>query len=145
MPEDTTAGAYLAEGDRFAEGGRWTEARESFAMAAKLAPKASLTWLSYALACWPQERYELAGEAIENALHFAVPILDTPEISSGIEAYEASNWAEAQRQFEIALANGVPDSAPHLLLAVSLLRQGQAQEALSHLVTAKDMEEAEVR
>lgn len=114
-------------------------------MAAKLAPKSSLTWLSYSLACWPQQRYELAGEAIENALHFAVPILETPEISSGIAAYEASKWAEAQDYFEMALAKGVPDSAPHLLLAVSLLRQGKAQEALSHLVTAKDMEEAGAR
>jgi hypothetical protein len=41
--------------------------------------------------------------------------------------------------FEAALANAAPDSAPHRLLALSLLRHGKAQKALGHLVTAKDM------
>lgn len=114
-------------------------------MAARLAPKASLAWLSYALACWPQQLYGPAGEAIEDCLHFAVPIPDSPEIRQGIGAYEPKNWAEAQHCFEAALANGVPDSAPHLLLTLSLLSQGQIPDALTHFVTAKDMEEADAR
>lgn len=114
-------------------------------MAMKLAPKASLTWLSYALACFPQHRFGPAGTAIEDALHYAIPILDTPEIRKGIAAYEGEKWADAQRWFEKALANGAPDSAPHLLLATSLLRQGKPADALRHLVIAKDMEEAGAR
>jgi tetratricopeptide (TPR) repeat protein len=136
------AGQYLAQGDAFAEKGRWPEAQASFATAAKLAPKASLTWVSYALACWPQQLYGPAGAAIEDCLHFAVPIPDSPDVRKGIEAYEAENWSDAQHFFEAALANGVPDAAPHLLLAVSLLRQGKMRDALTHLTTAKDMEEA---
>ena len=139
------AGHYLAQGDAFAEKERWTEAQASFAMAAKLAPKASLSWLSYALACWPQQLYGPAGQAIEDCLHFSVPIPDSPDIQKGLKAYEAENWADAQRFFEAALASGVPDSAPHLLLAVSLLRQGKIPDALSRLVTAKNMEEADAR
>ena len=95
--EPTGAGAYLAAGDAFAEQGRWSEAQASFEMAMKLAPKASLTWLSYALACFPQHRFGPAGTAIEDALHYAIPILDTPEIRQGIEAYEREKWADAQR------------------------------------------------
>jgi len=143
--EPTGAGDYLAAGDAFAEQGRWSEAQASFGMAMKLAPKASLTWLSYALACFPQHRFGPAGNAIEDALHYAIPILDTPEIRKGIEAYEGEKWADAQRWFERALANGAPDSAPHLLLATSLLRQGKPADALRHLVIAKDMEEAGAR
>jgi len=139
------AGHYLAQGDAFAGEGRWPEAQASFAMAAKLAPKASLGWLSYALACWPQELYGPAGEAIEDCLHYSVPIPDSPDVLKGLEAYEAENWAAAEHFFEAALANGVPDSAPHLLLVVSLLRQGKIPAALTHLRTAKDMEEAGAR
>jgi tetratricopeptide (TPR) repeat protein len=139
------AGHYLAQGDAFAEKGRWPEAQESFALAAKLAPKSSLGWLSYALACWPQQLYGPAGRAIEDCLHFALPISDSPDVRQGIRAYEAENWADAQHFFEAALANRVPDAAPHLLLAVSLLRQGKVSDALIHLTTAKDMEEADAR
>jgi tetratricopeptide (TPR) repeat protein len=137
-----SAAFYLREGDAFAEQGRWSQAQASFAMAMQLAPKASLTWLSYALSCFPQQLYGPAGSAIEDALHYAVPILDSAEIRKGLEAYEAQEWAEAERWFEAALAMGAPDSAPHLLLAISQLRQGKAADALSHLVTAKNMEEA---
>jgi tetratricopeptide (TPR) repeat protein len=137
-----SAGFYLHEGDAFAEQGQWSQAQASFAMAMKLAPNASLTWLSYALSCFPQRLYGPAGSAIEDALHYAVPIPDSAEIRRGLEAYEAQEWAEAQRCFEAALASGAPDSAPHLLLAISLLRQGKAKDALGHLVTAKNMEEA---
>jgi len=143
--EPADAGDYLAAGDAFAEQGRWSEAQTSFAMAMKLAPKASLTWLSYALACFPQHLFGPAGTAIEDALHYAIPILDTPEIRKGLEAYEGEKWAEAQRWFEKALARGTPDSGPHLLLAISLLRQGKPKDALNHLVIAKDMEEAGAR
>jgi thioredoxin-like negative regulator of GroEL len=108
----------------------------------KLAPNASLTWLSYALSCFPQHRYGPAASAIEDALKSAVPIPDTTEIRRGVEAYEARQWAEAARWFEAAVASSAPDSAPHLLLAVSLLREGKPKDALGHLVTAKDMEEA---
>jgi tetratricopeptide (TPR) repeat protein len=137
-----SAGFYLREGDGFAEQGRWSQAQASFAMAMKLAPEASLTWLSYALSCFPQELYGPAGSAIEDALHYAVPILDSAEIRKGLAAYEAQEWAEAERWFEAALAAGAPDSGPHLLLAISLLRQGKAADALGHLVKAKDIEEA---
>ncbi|HYS01371.1 MAG TPA: tetratricopeptide repeat protein [Candidatus Eisenbacteria bacterium] len=136
------AGDYLAAGDALAEQGRWSEAQAAFEMATKLAPKASLTWLSYALACFPQHRFGPAGTAIEDALHYAIPILDTLETRKGLEAYRGEKWAEAQRWFERALAKGAPDSAPHLLLAMSMLRQGKSSAALSHLVTAKAMEEA---
>jgi len=139
------AGAYLAAGDALAGQGRWSEAQASFEMAMKLAPHASLTWLSYALACFPQHRFGPAATAIEDALHHAIPILDTPEVRKGLEAYEEEKWADAQRWFEKALASGAPDSAPHLLLATSLLRQGKPREALTHLVIAKDMEEAGAR
>jgi tetratricopeptide (TPR) repeat protein len=138
-----SAGFYLREGDAFAEQGHWAQAQASFAMAMKLAPNASLTWLSYALSCFPQQLYGPAGSAIEDALHYAVPIRDSAEIRKGLGAYEAQEWAEAERWFEAALAVGAPDSAPHLLLAISLLRQGRAADALDHLVTAKNMEEAE--
>ena len=140
--EPTGAAGYLAAGDALAEQGRWSEAQAAFEMATKLAPKASLTWLSYALACFPQHRFGPAGTAIEDALHYAIPILDTPEIAKGIQAYERARWSEAQRWFEKALAKGAPDSATHLLLATSWLRQGKPREALTHLVIAKDMEEA---
>jgi len=139
------AGHHLAQGDAFAQQGRWPEAQASFAMAAKLAPKASLAWLSYALACWPQQLYGPAGGAIEDCLHYSIPIPDSPDIRKGLEAYEAENGADAQQSFEAALANGVPGSAPHLLLALALLRQGKIPDALTHLVTAKDMEEADAR
>jgi len=139
------AGDYLAAGDAFAEQGRWSEAQAAFEMAMKLAPKASLTWLSYALACFPQHRFGPAGTAIEDALHYAIPILDTLEIRKGLEAYQGEKWAEAQRWFERALAKGAPDSAPHLLLAISFLRQRNPGDALSHLVIAKAMEEAGAR
>jgi tetratricopeptide (TPR) repeat protein len=146
MPKDPPdASEYLAAGDAFAEQGRWSEAQASFETAMKLVPKASLTWLSYALACFPQHRFGPAGNAIEDALHYAIPIPETPEIRKGIEAYEREKWADAQRWFEKALAKGAPDSAPHLLLAISLLRQGKPKEALNHLVIAKDMEEAGAR
>jgi len=139
------AGQYLAQGDAFAQKGRWPDAQASFAMAAKLAPKASLTWLSQALACWPQQLYGPAGGAIEDCLHFSIPIPDSPDIRKGLAAYEAENAADAQQWFKAALANGVPGSAPHLLLTLSLLRQGKIPEALAHLVTAKDLEEADAR
>jgi tetratricopeptide (TPR) repeat protein len=100
------AGDYLAAGDAFAEQGRWSEAQASFEMAMKLAPKASRTWLSYAPACFPQQLFGPAGTAIEDALHYAIPILDTPEIRKGIEAYEGEKSADAQRSFEKALAKG---------------------------------------
>jgi tetratricopeptide (TPR) repeat protein len=146
-PEDLRrAGDFVRQGDRFAEQGRWLEAQESFAMATKLAPKASLTWLSYALACFPQHRIGPAGNAIEDALHYAVPILDTPEIRKGLAAYEASNWTEAQRWFEAACANRpADDPAPRLLLALALLRQGKVPDALSLVVQAKYIEEAGAR
>jgi uncharacterized protein HemY len=140
--EPTDAGHHLAAGDAFAEQARWSEAQAAFEKAMKLAPEASLTWLSYALACFPQRRFGPAGNAIEDALHYATPILDTPEIRKGIEAYEGEKWSDAQRWFESALAKGAPDSATHLLLATSLLRQGKPRDALNHLVIAKDMEEA---
>ena len=140
-----SAGFYLREGDAFAEQGRWSQAQASFAMAMKLAPNASLTWLSYALSCFPQQLYGPAGTAIEDALHYAVPIRDSAEIRKGLEAYEAQDWAEAERWFEAALAIGATDSAPHLLLAISLLRQGKAAGALDHVVKAKNMEEAGAR
>jgi predicted Zn-dependent protease len=140
--EPTDAWDYVAAGDHFAEQARWSEAQAAFEMATKLAPEASLTWLSYALACFPQHRFGPAGTAIEDALHYAIPILDSPEIRKGLEAYEGEKWADAQRWFEKALARGAPDSAPHLLLAIALLRQGKPVDALNHLVIAKDMEEA---
>jgi tetratricopeptide (TPR) repeat protein len=140
-----SAGFYLREGDAFAEQGRWSEAQASFAMAMKLAPNASLTWLSYAMSCFPQQLYGPAGSAIEDALHYAVPIPDSAEIRKGLAAYEAQEWAEAERWFEAALAMGAPDSAPHLLLAISQLRQGKAADALDHLVKAKNMDEAGAR
>jgi tetratricopeptide (TPR) repeat protein len=136
------AGRYMAEGDVFAEKGHWAEAQAAFAMAAKLAPKASLAWLSYALASWPQQQYGPASQAIEDCLHFSIPIRDGPDIRKGIEAYESQNWARAEKCFDAALAHGPPDSAPHLLLAVSLLRQGKIADALAHVVAAKNMEEA---
>jgi Flp pilus assembly protein TadD len=111
-------------------------------MAMKLAPNASLTWLSYALSCFPQHLFGPAGSAIEDALHYAIPIPDTAEIRKGLEAYERGEWAEAVRWFEEALAKGAPDSTPHLLLAISQLRLGKTEDALGHLVTAKNMEEA---
>ena len=137
-----SAGFYLREGDAFAKQGRWSQAQASFAIAMKLAPNASLTWLSYALSCFPQKLFGPAGSAIEDALHFAVPIPDSSEIRKGLEAYEGKEWASAVSWFEAALATGAPDSAPHLLLAISKLRLGKADEALAHLVTAKEMEEA---
>jgi tetratricopeptide (TPR) repeat protein len=144
-PPQNSAGFYLRQGDAFAEQGRWSQAQASFAMAMKLAPNASLTWLSYALSCFPQQLYGPAGSAIEDALHYAVPIPDSAEIRNGIEAYEAQEWTEAERWFRAALAMGAPDSAPHLLLTISLLRQGKIADALDHLVTAKNMEEAGAR
>ena len=111
-------------------------------MAMKLAPNASLTWLSYALSCFPQHLFGPEGSAIEDALHHAIPIPDTAEIRKGLEAYEQGEWAEAVRWFEGALAKGAPDSAPHLLLAISQLRLGKTEDALGHLVTAKNLEEA---
>jgi tetratricopeptide (TPR) repeat protein len=137
-----SAGFYLREGDAFAEQGLWSQAQASFAMAMKLAPKASLTWLSYALACFPQHLFGPAGSAIEDALHYAIPIPDTAEIRKGLEAYEVREWAEAVHWFEAALAKGAPDSAPHLLLVISQLRLGKTEDALGHLVAAKNMEEA---
>jgi tetratricopeptide (TPR) repeat protein len=117
---EKSAGFYLREGDAFAGQGRWSQAQASFAMAMKLAPNASLTWLSYALSCFPLQLFGPAGSAIEDALHYAIPIPDTAEIRQGLEAYELRDWAEAVRWFEAALA----------------------KDALGHLVTAKNMEEA---
>jgi len=61
----------------------------------------------------------------------------------GLAAYEAETGADTQHWFEAAFANGVPGSAPHLLLALSLLRRGKIPDALTQLATAKDMEEAD--
>ena len=80
-----TAGASLAEGHALAEQGRWAEAEASFAVAMKLALEASLTVALVCSSVLSAALYDRAGEAIEYALHYAVPILGTPE-SKGIEA-----------------------------------------------------------
>src|SRR2546428_6136362 len=77
---------------KFAKNNDWPEAEAAFRQAAELAPKASVTWLSVAIACCHQGRYEQAVLAIEWALHAAMPIRETPESVLGVARWEAADW-----------------------------------------------------
>jgi Flp pilus assembly protein TadD len=135
------AARAFQRGESLARAARWVDARQAFLTASRLAPQASLTWLSLALASWELNLYEDAAKAIQWTLR-AVPILDTPDMREGIAHVEAGRWAEGQAAFESALAERVPDSAPHLLLCLCYLRQGKTDEARRHLQTGYELEDA---
>lgn len=134
------AASAFAAGETLAYGGRWEEARAAFFEAARLAPEASITWLSLALVLWQLHEYDNAANAIEWALR-AVPIPGSPEMREGWVHYRAGRWAEGQEAFEAAVARGVPDSPPHLLLSLCLLRQGRTDEAHRELFAGFELEE----
>src|SRR2546428_14025012 len=105
---------------KLAKNNDWPEAEAAFRQAAELAPKASVTWLSVAIACCHQGRYEQAVLAIEWALHAAMPIRETPESVLGVARWEAADWRGGGETFRRLLrkeADGCPHH-PFLPLAV---------------------------
>src|SRR2546428_14067882 len=84
---------------KFGKNTAWPEAEAAFRQAAELAPKALVTWLSVAIACCHQGRYEQAVLAIEWALHAAMPIRETPESVLGVARWEAADWRGVEEAF----------------------------------------------
>jgi Flp pilus assembly protein TadD len=142
--EDLAAAAELyAQGHNLLGRQQWSEAEAVFFQAARLAPKASVAWLSAAIACWQQRRFVQAVDAIEWALHAAIPIRATPESEKGIKCYEAEDWPGVEEAFRALLEKASPESPTHLFLAIALSRLGRFDEAYPHLVAAYQLELAE--
>jgi len=139
--EDAAARLY-AEGHTLAREGRWPEAEAKFASSAELAPAASLVWLSGAIACWHQNRFAEASNAIEWALH-KIPIRATPESERGIKCFEADDWRGVEMAFRQLLDKGPVDTPTFLFLAIALIRQERFDEAFDQLLAGYNQEIAE--
>src|SRR2546428_13770745 len=107
---------------KFAKNNDWPEAEAAFRQAAELAPKASVTWLSVAIACCHQGRYEQAVLAIEWALHAAMPIRETPESVLGVARWEAADWRGGGEAVCRLLQKEAVDYPTPLLLAIAVIR-----------------------
>ena len=140
--EDAAAKLY-AQGMKLAKNSDWPAAEAAFRQAAELAPKASLTWLSVAIACCHQGRYEQAVLAIEWALHAATPIRETPESVLGVARWEAADWRGVEEAFRPLLQKEPIDSPTHLFLAIALINQNRVQEGVNELMAGYRMEIAE--
>ena len=140
--EDAAAALY-AQGMKLAKNSNWPEAEAAFRQAAELAPKASLTWLSVAIACCHQRRYEQAVLAIEWALHAAIPIRETPESVLGVARWEAADWRGVEEAFRRLLQKEPIDSPTHLFLAIALINQNRVQEGVDELMAGYQMEISE--
>src|SRR5438477_11482006 len=137
-PAESAARLY-AQGVALARRNLWSEAEATFLQAAHLAPKASLNWLSVAIACCQQERYEQAAVAVHWALR-AIPIRETAESQLGGQRFEASDWPGTEEAFLRLVEKGPIETPTHLFLAIALLRQGKIKEALTHLMSAYRLE-----
>jgi Flp pilus assembly protein TadD len=139
--QDQAARLY-AEGHALANAGRWPEAEARFARAAELAPAASLNWLSGAIACWHQNRFAEASNAIEWALH-KIPIRATPESETGIKCFEAGDWRGVEMAFRQLLDESPVDTPTYLFLAIALIRQERFAESFDQLLAGYNQEIAE--
>lgn len=142
MSDEDAAGRLYAEGHSLANEGRWPEAAARFARAAELAPNASLIWLSGAIACWHQNRFAEASNAIEWALHKG-PIRATPESELGIKCFEANDWSGVEMAFRQLLDKGPVDTPTYLFLAIALLRQERFAEGFEQLLAGYNQEISE--
>jgi tetratricopeptide (TPR) repeat protein len=140
--EEAAAQLY-AQGVELARKSRWSEAETTFREAVRLAPKASLAWLSAAIACSHQERFEDAATAVEQALHVAIPIRQTPESELGVARFDFGNWRGVEEAFRQLLPKQAVDSPTHLFLAIALIRQKRFQEGVDQLMAGYRMEIAE--
>jgi tetratricopeptide (TPR) repeat protein len=139
---DATASQLYKQGLSLGKKGLWSEAEASFRQAARLAPKSSLTWLSAAIACCHQRRYEQAAVEIHWALQVAVPIRATPESEIGIERFAAEDWPGVEEAFTQLLGTDSIDPTTHLFLAIALIRQNRVQEGFDQLMAGYRMEVA---
>ena len=139
---DKAASQLYKQGLSLAKKGLWSEAEASFRQAARLAPKSSLTWLSMAIACCNQGRYEQAAVAIHWALQVAVPIRATPQSEIGVERFAAEDWRGVEEAFSQLLGNEPIDPPTHLFLAIALIRQNRLQEGFDHLMDGYRLEVA---
>jgi Flp pilus assembly protein TadD len=128
------------QGVQLARKNLWSEAEASFRQAARLAPKASLNWLSVAIACCHQQRYEQAAVAIDWALHVAIPIRGTPESELGVARFAEHDWSGVEAAFRLLLEKEPVDPPTHLFLAIALLRQRRINEGFEHLTAGYRME-----
>lgn len=133
------AAKLYAQGHILARQGLWPDAEAAFHESARLAPDASLTWLSAAIAVWQQKRPLEAAVAIEWALH-AIPIRDTPESQKGIKCFEAEDWRGVEEAFRALLTKGSPETPTHLFLTIALIRIGRFDEAWDQLMAAYKLE-----
>ena len=142
MSDEDAAARLYAEGHTLAREGRWPEAEAKFARSAELAPAASLIWLSGAIACWHQNRFAEASNAIEWALH-KIPIRATPESEKGIKCFEADDWRGVEMAFRQLLDKGPVGTPTFLFLAIALIRQERFAEAFDQLLAGYNQEIAE--
>src|SRR2546428_2474539 len=115
---------------KLAKNNDWPEAEAAFRQAAELAPKASVTWLSVAIACCHQGRYEQAVLAIEWALHAAMPIRETPESVLGVARWEAADWRGVEEGFPRLRQKEANEPPPHPFLSIALITQNRGQKGV---------------
>jgi len=139
---DDAAAQLYAQGITLARKSLWSEAEACFRQAAQLAPKASLNWLSVAIACCHQRRFEEAAIAIDWALHEAVPIARTPESEVGVARFATGDWSAVEEAFRQLLAKQPVESPTRLFLAIALIRQQRFQEGVDQLMAGYAMEMA---
>jgi Flp pilus assembly protein TadD len=138
--ESRAAAARLyAQGRVLAKQGLWSEAEATFFQSAGLAPDASLTWLSAAIACFQQGRFTQAATAIEWALH-AIPIRATTESEKGVKSFEADDWGGVESAFQALLEKGPPEAPTHLFLSIALIRLERYDEAWDQLRAGYELE-----
>jgi tetratricopeptide (TPR) repeat protein len=111
---------------------QWDKAEKHYRIAAKLNPNTNSHYV-FGLVLLDQDRYAEAGEAFRRALTLN-PRDNGANTQLGRVLEIQGDMKGAIRQYEIALESDPNSRATNYVLGVALLKQGQTQEAIDHLL-----------
>ncbi len=111
---------------------QWDKAEKHYRIAAKLNPSTNSHYV-FGLVMLDQNRYAEAGEAFRRALALN-PRDNGANTQLGRVLEAQGDMKGAIKQYEVALESDPNSRATNYVLGVALLKQGQNQEAIDHLL-----------